>query len=133
MFLFLHSIGCRRYNNLKKWYLTNGLEPVTHGNSFHVPRHAFTTEDLRNVTNFLTNYAEKNAIPLPGRIPGYKRCDLQLLPTHTTKHSVWELYIKSSATLTFKLASYRSFCKIWQKHKPRMIITTPKSDLCWTC
>ena len=33
----------------------------------------------------MTNYAEKNAILLPGRIPGYKRDTIQLLPSSTTK------------------------------------------------
>ncbi len=35
--------------------------------------------------------------------------------------------------MTFRLASYRSFCKVWLKYTPRIMITTPKSDLCWTC
>ena len=59
--------------------------------------------------------------------------DVQLLPTHTTKRSVYKNYVKVCATLTYKLASYRTFCRVWQKYKPSLIITTPKSDLCWTC
>ena len=35
--------------------------------------------------------------------------------------------------MTFRLASYRSFCKVWLKYTPRIMITTPKSDLSWTC
>ena len=122
--MFLHNIGCKKYNNVKKLYIENGLEPIIHGNSFHLPHHAFNTADLKNTTSFINNYAEANAILLPGRIPGYKSCDLQLLPTHSTKRSIWESYIKACATMTFRLASYRSF---WMK------ITTPKSYLCWTC
>ena len=34
---------------------------------------------------FLQNFAEANAILLPGRIPGYKRDDMQLLPSSMTK------------------------------------------------
>ena len=133
MFLFLHNIGYKRYNRLKRAYLNKGLEPLTHGNSFHLPHNAFTTEDLKNIVVFLTNYAEAHAILLPGRIPGFKRCDLQLLPTQSTKHSIWQSYVKACATLTFRLASYRTFCRVWQKYKPRIVITKPKSDLCWTC
>ena len=39
----------------------------------------------KNVTRFLQNYAEKNAILLPGRIPGYKRDDIKILPSSQSK------------------------------------------------
>lgn len=38
------------------------------------------------MVKFIVSYAEDNAILLPGRIPGYKRDDVQLLPSNTTKH-----------------------------------------------
>ena len=133
MFLFLHTIGKRRYDAVRHSYDTIGVSERTHGNSNRLPHHGFTTNDLKRVVNFLINYAEEHAILLPGRIPGYKRTDLQLLPTQTTKKEVWECYIKASAALTFRLAGYQSFCDIWRKYVPHMIITKPKSDLCWTC
>ena len=34
---------------------------------------------------FLANYAEEITILLPGWVPGYKRDDIQLLPSSTTK------------------------------------------------
>ena len=104
-----------------------------HGNTFQQPHHAFTCTDLRHIVTFLTNFAEANAILLPGRIPGYKRDDVELLPTQLTKKKVWDYYINSCATQTYKLASYRSFCHVWQRYKPYIIITRPKSDLCFTC
>ena len=133
MFLFLHNIGCRRYKSVKDAYIQNGLEPIVHGNKNRSPSHAFTTADLLNITAFLTNYGEEHDILLPGRIPGFKRCDLVLLPTNSTKKAIWECYVRCSATLTFRLASYRTFCRVWQKYRPKLVITTPKSDLCWTC
>ena len=133
MFLFLHTIGKRRYDAVRHSYDTIGVSERTHGNSNRLPHHGFTTHDLKRVVNFLINYAEEHAILLPGRIPGYKRTDLQLLPTQTTKKEVWECYIKASAALTFRLAGYQSFCDIWRKYVPHIIITKPKSDLCWTC
>ena len=133
MFFFLHNIGKRVYETAKKSYLRNGLEPIGHGNAKRLPAHGFTMDDIRQITTFLTNYSEVNAIQLPGRIPGYKRSDVQLLPTHTMKRSVYKYYVKVCATLTYKLASYRTFCRVWQKYKPLLIITAPKSDLCWMC
>ena len=41
---------------------------------------------------FLRHYAEDNAILLQGRIPGYKNCNMQLLPLSTTKTGVWPNY-----------------------------------------
>lgn len=121
------------YQRAKDQYLTNGLPPISHGNAKRLPSHGFATVDIRQVTTFLTNYSQANAILLPGRVAMHKRSDVQLLPTHTTKNSVWNSYVKACGTLTFKLASYRTFCRIWQLYKPMLIITTPKSDLCWTC
>ena len=34
---------------------------------------------------FLANHAKEHAILLPGRIPGHKRDDMQLLPSSTTR------------------------------------------------
>ena len=132
-YLFIHNIGEKKYTTVKQSYLKNGLDPIVHLNTNTLPHHAFTTQELQQITRFISNYAESNAILLPGRIPGYKRCDLQLLPTQCTKRSIWDSYVKACATLTFRMASYRSFCRIWQRYKPHVVITTPKSDLCWTC
>ena len=38
------------------------------------------------------NYSDDNAILLPGRIPGYKSSNVQLLPSNTTKIAVWSAY-----------------------------------------
>ena len=98
-----------------------------------LPRHGFTTEELKCVVSFLQNYAEQNAVLLPGRIPGFKRTDLQLLPTETTKRAVWNAYMQSCATLTYRMAMYMTFTAIWRRYLPHIVITKPKTDLCWTC
>ena len=70
---------------LKASYLTTGLTTRIHGNVRRIPKHALKLHEVKNLVTFLSNFAEKNAILLPGRIPGYKRDDLQLLPSSTTK------------------------------------------------
>jgi len=35
---------------------------------------------------------------LPGQVPGYKDSDVKLLPSSTTKHAIWELYLQAAAT-----------------------------------
>ena len=56
-----------------------------HGNHNRITHNAFSFLDIKNVVRFLRAYFEDNAILLPGRIPGYKRDDIQLLPSNTTK------------------------------------------------
>ncbi len=132
-FLFLHGIGRRRYDTVRQYYLENGIEYRIHGNTKRLPHHGFTAEELKIIVSFLQNYAEQNATLLPGRIPSFKRTDLQLLPTNTTKKGVWNCYVKACATQTFRLAAYTTFCKLWKRYVPHIIITTPRTDLCWTC
>ena len=50
-----------------------------------LPKHALKLDEVKNLVTFLGNFVEKNAIFLPGRIPGYKHDDLQRLPSNTTK------------------------------------------------
>ena len=71
---------------------------------------------------------------LPGRIPGYKRTDLQLLPCHTTKRSVWEKYTSAAAQLPgVRSVAYSTFCLIWRRLLPNILPTRPMTDLCAEC
>ena len=54
--------------------------------------HALHLSDIEYVVSFVRNYADDSAILLPGRISGYKRDDVVLLPSSTTKTAVWNLY-----------------------------------------
>ena len=70
---------------LKASFLATGLIARVHGNTKRVPKQTLKLEEVKNLVTFINNYAKKNAIYLPGRIPGYKRDNLQLLPSNTTK------------------------------------------------
>ena len=50
--------------------------------------------------HFIHNYTEENRIHLPGRIPGLKKTDIQLLPTHITKKALWSQYCQAVAALS---------------------------------
>ena len=84
-FTFLHGIGKDRLRNVKDSYLVNGLETRVHGNTKRLPHNHLTHAVITNVTKILKNYAEENAILLPGRIPGHKRDDIKLLPSSRSK------------------------------------------------
>lgn len=135
IFLFLHTISEKRLKNLKLSLTRNGLSPRNHGNTRRLPANTISYSDTQRVVQFITTYAETHAILLPGRIPGYKRTDLQLLPSSTTKRNVWLLYSESLATLPSPphRVSYSTFCSLWQRFLPRVMVTKPMSDLCWVC
>ena len=85
-FAFLFGIGANhRIKAIKKHYLENGMESRVHKNTKRLPSRTASYEDILALVKFLQNYAETNAILLPGRIPSYKRDDLKLLPSSTTK------------------------------------------------
>ena len=66
-------------------FLASGLMTRTHGNTKHKPKHSLKFDEIKNLVTFIQNHAEKHAILLPGRIPGYKSDKIQLLPSSTTK------------------------------------------------
>ncbi|ESP02021.1 hypothetical protein LOTGIDRAFT_157152 [Lottia gigantea] len=53
---------------------------------------SFVYQDACDVVKFLTNNATDHALVLPGRIPGYKRDDIKLLPSLHTKVIVYDQY-----------------------------------------
>ena len=134
-FLFLHTISEKRFKNLKASLLLHGLSPRMHGNTKRVPANTISFADKQQVVQFILTYAEAHAILLPGRIPGYKRSDLQLLPSSTTKHNIWLMYCNSleSLPVPHHRVAYSTFCEMWQQMLPHVIVTKPMSDLCWVC
>ena len=79
------------------------------------------------------NTTEANAMVLPGRVPGYKRSDIQLLPSSTTKHKVWELYQEAAAVGSTRSVCYSVFTSLWRQLLPHVVVMKPMSDLCWLC
>ena len=84
-FMFMHGVGKKRLMAVKDQYQKNGLETRIHKNNKRLPHNYRSLEVIKNVTGFLQNYAEENAILLPGRIPGYKRDDIKILPSSQSK------------------------------------------------
>ena len=95
---------------------------------FKLPHHVFNTEELKHIISFIKNFAEDHGILLPGKIPGYKRMDLQLLPTNMSKKLVWTQYTKANEQSNRRLAAYTTFCSLWKKYVPQTIITKPQSE-----
>ena len=132
-FLFLQGIGKSRFKALKAAYIHHGLVARVHGHTGRVAPNAIVLEDMKKILEFVLQYAEANAILLPGRIPGYKRTDIQLLPSTTTKRAVWNLYQETASALSLRAVSYTCFCRVWKRFLPHVVVAKPMTDLCWTC
>ena len=89
-FLFLDTISDKRLHNVQESLQENGLVPRRRGNAHRLPVNTISFDDTQKVVQFLHTYAEANAILFPGRIPGYKCSDVQLLPSSTIKRQSWE-------------------------------------------
>ena len=92
MFLHLYGISKSRFGRLKEHYDKKGILPRQHGNTNKRPAHALSHETVKYIKAFISNYAEENAISLPGRIPGYTNDDIQLLSSCNSKTHVWKAY-----------------------------------------
>ena len=86
VFLFLHSLSNTRFEAIKRSWRENCLSPRVRAKV--LPHNTTKLSDIKGVVRFILQYVEEHAFLLPGRIPGYKRDDLQRLPSSTTKRQV---------------------------------------------
>ncbi len=135
MFRILHGIGIKRMKNVAKSFKSSGLTPRIHGNTKRLPKWTLSLSSVEYVVRFLLQYTELNGLLLPGRVPGYSRSDLKLLPSSASKHLMWLLYHESAATNDsfVHAVQYSTFCRLWRDLLPQVIIMKPMSDLCWRC
>ena len=131
MFQFLHGIGIKRMKNLMRSVKENGLTPRVHGNTNRKPKHALSYTTTEYIVRFLFNFAEQHALVLPGRVPGYSRTDIQLLPSSLSKRAVWRVYREAVGAV--HAVAYSTFCLLWRSLVPSIVIMKPRSDLCWQC
>ena len=104
-----------------------------HGNSKRLPSSTSSVETVENVVKFIMNIAEEQALILPGRVPGFKRVDVKLLPSVLTKYSLWKTYEGICASQGHISVGYSKFCDLWNQLCPFVLIMRPATDLCWTC
>ena len=81
MFLLVFAIGEKRLKNLKEHFYAHGLTPRTHGNTGKLPSNTYGQSTTIDVLTFIDNFAEENAVCLPGRFPSHRNADAQILPS----------------------------------------------------
>jgi len=82
-----------------------GFAPRQHSNAHRLPHNPLPYECKEHVVKFLQNFAEANAILLPVHIPGYKRDDVQLLPSSMMK--VFLLRLVNAHTCLTQILSHK--------------------------
>ena len=130
-FLFLHSIGAKRFKNLVAHYDSHGLMPRRHGNKKRLPANTTPFSVTQDVVQFITNFATLHALPLPGRIPGlYSHEKALLLPSDMSKRYVFRQFCEANGE---SLVSRRQFETLWSQLVPHISTMKPATDLCETC
>ena len=130
---FLHAVGRERYANLCEHYKAFGLTLRVHGNKGRLPKKTCSFEATKQVSTFISNYAEEHALVLPGRVPGFKRTDVRLLPSHISKASVWRVYSTAIEAQSQTPIKYSKCVELWNGLTSHVVIMRPMSDLCFTC
>ena len=130
-FLYLLNISKNLLQNVSQHYNSEGLTPRVHGNKGRLPSNTSSFETTSHVKTFISEYAANHALPLPGRIPGYRDESISLISS--SESSVWEFYQRSCIAADLNPVSYSLFVQLWQELIPWVVIAKPSSDLCWTC
>ena len=93
LLFFVDSISNNRLSALQKWYRKNGMQPKEKRNAGRDDNPvAYTFDDTKRAVTFVSNYADDHALLLPGRVPGYKRANIRLMPSSETKVKVYIAY-----------------------------------------
>jgi hypothetical protein len=122
-----------------KHYQSNGVCVRLHGNVKRSPWNAASLADKERAVQFINNYAEVHAIPLPGRMPKFYDYNVMLLPTSISKASVHRNYVTASNALekssgkSVRTFGYREFCRLWSEIVPYIRVMPPADDLCHIC
>ena len=113
----------------------NGSVPREHGNKGKTPHNLLPLVTRQYAETFIKNFAESNALLLPGRVPYYRdeEATLQLLPSHETRKTVYLEYREACENSDFPIMGMSSFCEFWKEKLPHIVIAKRMSDLCWVC
>ena len=129
----MYGISKSRFQRLLEHYQNHGISVRVHGNSKRLPHNTLPQAIAEDVKNFLSNYAEENAVLLPGRIPGFKNEDIVLLSSSETKMYVWNCFKSACEVASKRVVSYTKFIELWKQFHPNLVVAKPMTDLCFTC
>ncbi|XP_052266293.1 uncharacterized protein LOC127868504 isoform X1 [Dreissena polymorpha] len=118
---------------MSKSYDMYGLSVNEHGNCKTTPAHALSFDDTTRIKKFIEEYANKNALPLPGRLPNCPKQTVLLLPCEKNVTDIYDLYMKSAKEANYRVVSLKTFRNKWNSLCPHIAVATPATDLCVKC
>ncbi|XP_070210181.1 uncharacterized protein [Littorina saxatilis] len=134
-FQTLLGVSANKLRALQDHFKENGLTPrklKSGGRKSNT--NSLSLEDTQRVLNFIKQYAEDHAVSLPGRVPGFKRADIQLLPSSAPKSRVYRHYADIAARAGHpKVVAKTTFNRLWRELCPFIVVCRPMTDLCWRC
>ena len=73
---------------------------------------ALQLQDVKHITEYLLNFADQHGMMLPGRVPGFARDDLRVLPSHFTRKAIWQWYDEADTPALIRKVKLRAFCQL---------------------
>ena len=104
---------CLKRSWNQKWYRSNGVQPKENRNAGRNNTRAFSFEDLKRTVAFVSNYADDHGMVMPGRVPGFKRDDIKLMPSSETKVNVYKAYRTAMQQVGMYLCNSQSQWEVW--------------------
>lgn len=90
LFLAANAIKIKRFKHLLKHYKMYGTIAPVHKNFKRTPKNTCTKQNLENVV-FIRNFAEQNALFMPGHLANHKII-VKMLPSSDTKQALFLKY-----------------------------------------
>ena len=91
--VFCYSISMDKLTYLSKHFQTNGLTlPQRRSGGRQSNKRVLSFDDTGRAIRFIKNFAQDHALSLPGRVSGFKRDDISLLPSAYPKSRIYRLY-----------------------------------------
>jgi len=133
-FSVVFSCGEKRLKNVKKQFLKEGIVPKQHSNvAKPCAMRSVEYEKRKQACSFIQNFAQNNALVMPGRMTNYKNPDLKLLPSSMTKKYVFDLYVAAIKETAEEPISLRLWYDTWNELCQNVVVQLPRSDLCALC
>lgn len=130
-FQFIHKVGKKKLENLRKHFKTNGVSTRVQGLKGRNPPNACSFAVIENVVKFLKQYGVVNGMPMPAAPRGRNDIPPVFLPAYETKDHVYKMYVDSCGDK--RHVKLTLFKMIWKHCLPHVQIIKPRSDLCHKC
>ncbi|KAL8617462.1 hypothetical protein ACOMHN_018943 [Nucella lapillus] len=128
------SISRNLLTRLSKHYQTEGLaQPSKKSGGRRSNTRSLKYQDTEAVKKFICHYAEDHAVSLPGRLPGFKREDIRLLPSAIPKSGIYRQYADHANQAGLRVVGASTFRQLWLELCPYIVMAKPMTDLCWRC